>query len=97
RAPPPRRRRAVRRAAGPWPTPRRGLRARPPCRALWREWSTSDLHYYRKDHRPAVGAVVDELTDLVVQVLLEELDLADVVLQGPLQHAVRLVAHLLHW
>jgi hypothetical protein len=38
----------------------------------------SDFEHDRQDHRPAAGAVVYELPDSVVQVLLEQLDLADV-------------------
>src|ERR1700704_4108675 len=38
-----------------------------------------DLDDDRQDHRPPARAVVDELPDPVVQVLLEQLDLADVV------------------
>src|SRR5581483_4834410 len=48
-----------------------------------------------EDHRPAAGAVVDELAEPVVQVLLEQLDLEDVVGQAGVEDLVCLLAHLL--
>ena len=39
-----------------------------------------DLDDHRQDHRPAAQAVVDELRHVVVQVVLEQVDLADLLL-----------------
>src|SRR5207253_3212333 len=95
RARPPRRRRAGPRAGARSPTRPRDPPARRPSRALWREWLTSlNLYHYGKDHRPAVGSVVDQLAYFVVQVLLQQLDLADLLAQARLQDAVRLLAQL---
>ena len=41
----------------------------------------SNLDDDREDHRSAAGAVVDQLADLVVQVLLDELDLVDALVE----------------
>ena len=54
----------------------------------------SDLYDYGKDHRPSTRAVVDELAQAVVQVLLDELDLGHVLVQELLQDALGLDAHL---
>ena len=54
----------------------------------------SDLDHDRQDHRPPPGAVVDELSDCVVHVLLEQLDLRDPVRRQLLGDPLRLVAHL---
>src|SRR3954453_4376388 len=93
-APRPRRRRAVQRAVGQSTTPPRGLPARLPSRALSLESSPLDLHYYRKDHRPAVGSVVGQVARLGVEVFLEEAGLPYLLAQALLQDAVGLVAEL---
>src|SRR5207237_7189468 len=54
----------------------------------------SYFHHYGKYHRPPPGAVVDQLPDPVVDVLLEELDLADVVGEQLPDNLVGLVPHL---
>src|SRR5581483_9908007 len=75
-APRPRRRRAARSGAAPSNPRPRSPRGRRPSRARTGLWS--HLYNYRKDHRPSTGAVVDELAEPVVQVLLDELDLRHV-------------------
>src|SRR5581483_12173288 len=74
----------------------RGARARParrPSREFgWRSY----LDHYGQDHRTAAGAVVDELPDAVVEVLLQELDLDDVVREAAVEDLLRLDAHLVH-
>src|SRR5439155_22240961 len=92
RAPPPRRREAARSRAARSPAPQPGRRAplpNRPCRA------SSYLDDDGQDERPLPHAVVDELPDPVVQVLLEQLDLDDLLVQALVQHALRLGAHLL--
>ena len=39
-----------------------------------------DLDDHRQDHRPPLEALVDELRDVVVEVVLEEVDLRDLLL-----------------
>src|SRR5687768_16563626 len=68
-------RRAERSGAGRWRGPRRDSRADPSSQGGPTRQS-SYLHYDRENQRPAPGSVVDKLPDRVVQVLLEELDLA---------------------
>src|SRR5919204_5050979 len=65
-----------------------------PIASLGRRRRHLHLHYDRQDHRPSTGAVVDELADGVVEMLLEELDLADVVREALVEDARRLLAHL---
>lgn len=54
--------------------------------------SSLDLDDDRQDHRPAAGAVVDDLSERFVQVLLEELYLGHVVGEEIGEDAVRLLA-----
>ena len=56
----------------------------------------TDLDHDRKDQRPAAGAVVHELADSVVEVLLEQLDLEDVLGQAAVEHLLGLRSHLVH-
>src|SRR5262249_48528288 len=84
------------RAAGPGAelsrAPPRGPRARLPSRA--RKRAGSYFNNYRKNHGPSTRAVIDQLPEAVVQVLLEQLDLDHVVLDELAQDAVCLLAHL---
>ena len=57
--------------------------------------SALDLDHHGEDHRPAARAVVDELPDRVVEVLLEQLDLGDAVREpAPPDDPLGLVAQL---
>jgi hypothetical protein len=55
---------------------------------------TLNLDHHRKDHRPAMGSVIDHLSEFVMQVLLYELDLDDLVPQEVPQNPIRLLAQL---
>src|SRR6185312_1174726 len=77
----------------PCPPRPRGRAGRPPSPA--RHEGCSYLDHHREDHRAALGAVVDQLAEPVVQVLLQELDLGHVVLHQLVQYALSLFTHLL--
>src|SRR5206468_9340737 len=66
-------------------------RSRPPIPAA--SWC-SYFDHDGEDHRAAAGAVVDELAETVVDVLLDQLDLADVVLEQLADDVVRLLTQL---
>src|SRR5215218_496151 len=94
RAPIPRRQRAARSAAAR-SGPRRRTRRSPapsPASSRWSSYLDDD----REDHGPAACAVVDELTDAIVDVLLQELDLADVLREQVVHDRLRLLPHLRH-
>src|SRR5215204_7219841 len=94
RAPIPRRQRAARSAAAQSGPRRRTRRSPAPSPASSRWWPYLDDD--REDHGPAACAVVDELTDAIVDVLLEELDLADVLREQVVDDRLRLLPHLRH-
>jgi hypothetical protein len=52
-----------------------------PSRDGFARFTSLDLDDHRKDHRPAPQALVDELGHVVVEVVLEQVDLADLLLR----------------
>src|SRR5207248_125008 len=87
RATRPRRRSAAGLGARRWPLRLRCRRGRRPRSSRFEDGSY--LYYYGKNHRASTRAVVDQLPEPVVQVLLQELDLAHVVLEQLREHALR--------
>src|SRR6266511_1903901 len=85
--------RGVGRSAAATSAPRRRTRrSRAPIQDAFR--SSSYFDHHRQDHWPPARAVVHELPDAVVDVLLKELDLANVLCEQVADDALRFRPHL---